>query len=103
MKPTLFVIVSFVCFVLQAAAQTDTLRSDSLPGKPQRIIRATRISTPINIDGNFEDEVYQRVDPIVGLIQQDPNEGEQASEDTDLWIMFDDKNIYFAGKCYDSH
>ena len=40
---------------------------------------------------------------ITGLIQQDPREGQPASEDTDFWVMFDDKNIYFAAKCYDTH
>src|SRR3989442_2787288 len=104
MRPPLSLIALLMCLVWPAAAQTVTPRSETPPKlKAERTVRATRISSPLKIDGKFDDEVYQRLEPIVGLIQQDPHEGEPASEDTDLWIMFDDKNIYFAAKCYDSH
>jgi hypothetical protein len=71
--------------------------------KSDRTVRATRIRGPLKVDGKFDDQEYQRVEPIASLIQQDPDEGAPASEDTDIWIMFDDKNIYFAAKCYDTH
>jgi hypothetical protein len=104
MKRAFFLIVVAICVAIQAAAQNETPPS-ALPPLPkaERTVRAARISGPLKIDGSFDDEVYQRLEPIVGFIQQDPKEGEPASEDTDFWIMFDDKNIYFAAKCYDSH
>src|SRR5438477_6816171 len=95
----------FLCVVVWLpAARSAAAQTEGLPKvKPERLVRATRISSPLKIDGKFDDEVYQRLEPTVGFIQQDPHEGEPASEDTDFWVMFDDKNIYFAGKCYDSH
>jgi hypothetical protein len=110
-KPSQYVNVLITAIVfllpaglLRAAPQTETPRP-ALPviAKPDRTVRASRIANGIKIDGRFDDEVYQRIEPIVGFVQQDPREGEPASEDTDFWIMFDDKNIYFAAKCYDTH
>src|SRR5438045_9657567 len=99
MRRTFSLIALLLCAVVAADAQTEGLPKL----KPERLVRATRISSPLKIDGKFDDEVYQRLEPTVGFIQQDPHEGEPASEDTDFWVMFDDKNIYFAGKCYDTH
>src|SRR5436190_5432681 len=93
-----------LCLGLTAAAQTETRRTvPPQEPKAERTVTAARISGPVKIDGKFDDEVYQRLEPITGLIQQDPREGQPASEDTDFWVMFDDKNIYFAAKCYDTH
>ena len=39
---------------------------------------------------------------ITDFIQQDPHEGELATEPTLVWLMFDDKNIYIAARCRDS-
>ena len=92
-----------VMFVAPAAAQT--ARPPAAPIKPaaERTVTATRLSKPLDLDGKFDEDVYRSVQPANGFIQQDPMEGVPASEPTDLWVFFDDKNIYFAGKCYDSH
>jgi Domain of unknown function (DUF5916)/Carbohydrate family 9 binding domain-like len=104
MKPLISLVWTLLSIALPAAAQTETPRAASLPGpKENRTVTASRISGPLKIDGRFDDEVYQRLEPFRRLIQQDPKEGEPASEDTDFWVMFDDKNIYFAAKCYDTH
>jgi hypothetical protein len=31
-----------------------------------------------------------------------PNEGEPASERTEAWITYDDRNFYLSCRCYDS-
>jgi hypothetical protein len=75
----------------------------TVKGASDRVITATRVTRPPLIDGRFEDEVYQTVQPWGDFIQQDPREGEPATEQTQFWVMFDGKNLYLAGKCYDSH
>ena len=66
-------------------------------------VRATRISEPIVLDGKLDDEVYARVVPMGGFIQQEPNEGAPATEKTESWVFFDDNNIYITARCWDSH
>lgn len=66
-------------------------------------IRATRISTPLQVDGDLTEEVYQSVRSIGDLIQQDPSPGDLTTEPTEFWIFFDDQNFYVAARLYDSH
>ena len=47
--------------------------------------------------------VYTTVPPISDFIQQEPHEGQPATEKTEAWIFFDDANIYIAARCWDSH
>lgn len=32
-----------------------------------------------------------------GFIQQVPREGDPASEQTEMWVLFDDTNLYISG------
>lgn len=66
-------------------------------------VRATRITTPISIDGRLDDSAYQEVRPITDFVQQEPDEGAPATERTEAWILFDDRNIYLACRCWDSN
>ena len=68
-----------------------------------RQVTATRLAKGLVIDGRFDDEAYRAVEPTSGFIQQDPREGQPATEQTDLWVLFDGENLYISGKCYDSH
>ena len=41
----------------------------------QVVVTATRITTPIKIDGRLDDAAYREVAPLTGFIQQEPEEG----------------------------
>jgi len=71
--------------------------------KGRATIRATRIDRPIRLDGRLDDEVYATVPGAGDFVQQLPRENESASEATQIWIFFDDKNLYIAARCFDSH
>ena len=68
----------------------------------QATIRAIRLAAGIRVDGQLDEPVYSQVAPVSGFIQQLPDEGAPATERTDAWVMFDDENIYVAGRCWDS-
>jgi hypothetical protein len=65
-------------------------------------MRAVRISRPIELDGRLNDEVYTLIPAVGDFIQQLPREGLPATEATEVWVMFDDDNLYVAGRLYDS-
>lgn len=69
----------------------------------QATVRAVRIARPIDVDGRLDDEVYRETPPIAGFIEQEPREGAPASERTEAWIFFDDRNLYVSARCWDSH
>lgn len=65
-------------------------------------IRATRILEPIVLDGKLDDAPYARVPPVSDFIQQEPHEGQPATEKTDAWVFFDGKNIYVSARCWET-
>ncbi len=66
------------------------------------VVRATRVDKPMQIDGKLDEAVYRDVQPISGLIQAVPANGEPSTEKTEAWIMFDENFFYVTGKCYES-
>jgi hypothetical protein len=71
--------------------------------KGRATMRAVRLQTPLRIDGRLDDEIYATIPAVGGFIQQLPREGQAATEPTEVWILFDDDNIYVAARCVDSH
>ena len=66
-------------------------------------IRAVRLATPLRLDGRLDEDVYSRVGPLTDFLQQEPREGQPATERTEAWILFDDTNLYVSARCWDSH
>src|SRR3990172_7333416 len=65
-------------------------------------VRAVRLTAPLRIDGNLEEPIYQSVSPITGFVQTDPQPGEAATEKTEVWIAFDDTNVYVSVRASES-
>jgi hypothetical protein len=65
-------------------------------------VRAIKLTAPLTLDGVLDEEVYKREAPFDGLIQVAPNAGAPATEHSDIWITYDDRNIYLSCRCYDS-
>ena len=60
-------------------------------------IRAVRLTEPLVIDGLLQDPIYSQVPAIGDFVQQEPHEGEPATERTELWIFFDDHQHLLRG------
>jgi hypothetical protein len=101
-----------VLFVPSLAAGQRSLDGAVLPVPPSVMardanghvsVRATRIDAPPHIDGFLNEPLYSAIQPITGFIQQDPNEGQLATEPTLVWLTFDSSSIYIGARCRDSH
>ena len=66
-------------------------------------LRAVRIDVPLAVDGLLDETVYQRVPSASDFLQQEPHEGEPATEKTEVWVLFDQRNVYVSARCWDSH
>ena len=100
--------------VVPSAAQEPDALQDLGPAAPvapetvtrddrgRATVRAVRITQPLRLDGRLDDEAYGTVQPIDGFIQQLPVEGIPATEPTEIWVFFDEDNLYVAARCYDS-
>jgi hypothetical protein len=74
----------------------------SRDGDGRVTIRAVRIEQALELDGRLDEAVYQSVLPVSDFIQQEPREGDPATERTEAWIFFDNRNVYVAVRCWDS-
>ena len=72
------------------------------PNRPE--ISAVKISSgeTIRVDGILDEAVWQRASVANNFTQREPNEGEPASEKTEVRVLYDDEFIYFGAICFDS-
>lgn len=65
-------------------------------------IRAARVQTPIHLDGNLSEADWQRAEPARGFRQIEPQQGNSATFDTEVRVLYDDRNLYVGAICYDT-
>src|SRR5882724_1528663 len=74
----------------------------SQDSKGPRRVHTIRTTDPIKIDGMLDEPAWSLAQPATDFLQQQPNEGASASERTEVRVLFDDKNIYFGIRAFDS-
>ena len=82
-----------------ARAQTDP---QALPARTVPAITAVRLQAPIVLDGRLDEDVWQSPNPVTDFVQKDPDEGQPATERTEVRIAFDDDAIYVGARMFDS-
>ncbi len=63
---------------------------------------AHRTSEEIKIDGVLDESAWQTVEPIRQLYQIQPNQGEPATQPSEVRILYDTKKLYFGFIFFDS-
>jgi len=72
------------------------------PSTGRATIQAVRLNAPLRIDGHLDEAVYTTVPPISDFIQMEPRAGEAATEKTELWVLFDERNVYVTMRAWES-
>jgi len=83
----------------KAAQQSQTAQS-SAEGQP--IAEAVRIDQRPRLDGTLDDPFWQQAAPITGFKQREPYEGQLATENTEVRVLYSKNEIYFGIACHDS-
>jgi hypothetical protein len=65
-------------------------------------IRATRLTEPLTLDGRLDERLYRDTEPIGGFVQQEPREGEPATEKTEVWVAYDEAAVYVGARLWES-
>src|SRR5712664_2148482 len=63
---------------------------------------AVRVERVPKLDGTLDDPLWQSAKIISNFRQQEPNEGEPATERTEVRILYTRHAVYFGIHCYDS-
>ena len=67
----------------------------------ERAVRATRVANPPKLDGRIDgDESWREASPITDFTQQRPDEGQPASENTTIYVVYDKQTLYIGGVCF---
>ena len=67
-----------------------------------RTAEAVRVDRAPKLDGTLDDPLWQMARPITDFRQREPNEGEPATEKTEVRILYTQTAVYFGIHCYDS-
>ena len=63
-------------------------------------MRATRLGEPLQLDGLLDERVYFDVPAVTDFIQQEPREGAPATDQTEVWVTFNDETLYVSARCW---
>ena len=63
-------------------------------------IRAIALDAPLQLDGTLDERVYRDVASVTGFIQQEPDEGILATDQTEVWVLFDTDMLYVSARCW---
>jgi hypothetical protein len=66
-------------------------------------IRAVRIDGPLHIDGRLDEAAYASVTALSDFIQIEPEEGQPATQKTEVWLLFDRDHVYVSARCWEAH
>src|SRR5262245_44494699 len=63
---------------------------------------ATYVEVAPKLDGTLDDPLWQSAKVIADFRQREPNEGQPATEKTEVRILYTRRAVYFGIHCYDS-
>jgi hypothetical protein len=95
-------VVAFLVFAVPAAAQPAATASGvrgepAVPEKAGKDIEALYVGdTPPRIDGQLDDEIWLRAQPIDDMVQNDPDNMQPPTERTVVKLAYDDRSVYVA-------
>src|SRR5947208_802650 len=67
----------------------DTIRLD-------RRLHAVKITEKIAIDGRLDEPAWTNASRAIEFIQKEPEQGANASEATEISVLYDNDNLYFG-------
>ena len=62
-------------------------------------VRAVRVDR-VEVDGALNEDIYSTLNPITDFIQLNPDAGAPATEQTEVWLLFDDTNFYLSARLH---
>src|SRR5262245_55035615 len=102
MKFAIALVTMLLVTVGPAFSQSPPPAMDFQAIQMSKIAQAVRINEKINLDGRLEESVWDLAIPITDFVQNRPFNGQAPREKTEARILYDDANIYFGFRCFDS-
>ena len=97
MKTLYLTFVTFLLWAPGARAQSTGPQGD----EARPVVRATRVTSPISIDGRLDDAAWASASVVTDFTQVDPEEGQPGSERTEARVMYDSEALYIGVRLHD--
>ncbi len=91
-----------ICLALSGACSFAAAQQSS--GDELPVMEAYRLlsnGADVQLDGRIVEEFWSSAVPISDFTQQDPLEGGAPSERTEIWVAYDEDNLYIGAIIYD--
>jgi len=85
-----------ICMLLSTTPLAAQMRGEDA------VVRPVRVERPPKIDGLLDEELWREIEPISDFRQQEPDNGELATERTEVRVCYDGRYLYFGVRAYDS-
>lgn len=86
---------------IQGAEKPSAPATHVAPAAGSRQLIAVRATGRIVVDGRLDDADWTRATPATGFIQKNPDEGQPATQQTEVRILYDDDAIYIGARMFD--
>lgn len=96
-----FTFVISLCASVPLVAQTSFALPSTIADADRKRITAVRVQDAIEVDGYLKEATWGGVAQS-DFIQAEPREGQPATFDTEVWVAYDDSNLYIAAMLHDS-
>ena len=85
---------------LLVALAADFARAQAPEGTAALTLEAIRLDAPLDIDGRLDEALYG-FDPMPAFTQYEPIYNAEPTQRTDVWVAFDDDNVYVAARVWE--
>jgi len=92
--------IAFLLFFWAPTILAGNISEDEL--NRAKHLRALKTDTKVKIDAEFSEEVWQDVQFSDAFQQREPGDGTPPTERTEIACLYDEDNLYFGIKCFDS-
>src|SRR5262245_40677172 len=93
-----------LCLCLLFATTALAQSRPPAPSLEKATVHAFRVpsSESINVDGRLDEVVWQTAEPAADFKQSDPRNGADATERTEVRIVYDNDHLYIGAQFFDS-
>ncbi len=85
-----------------AALPVASQAQESRTGDSRPAIVAVRATSPVHVDGIFDEPFWTLARAVTGFVQSEPREGQPATERTEVRVAYDADNLYIAAYMHDT-
>ncbi|MEW6194199.1 MAG: sugar-binding protein [Bacteroidota bacterium] len=96
-----FYSVLILSFFLTASALYQKVSAQQEIRKPTA--EAVKIDKPFELTGKLDNPAWQKAKPVELNFEFQPSDNTPAQQKTIAYILYDDNNIYFGFRCYDTN